>query len=31
MYLSKDKTEWEIAYKMRDFFDVADGSDYAGF
>ena len=24
MYLSKDKIEWEIAYKMRDFFDDLD-------
>ena len=31
MYLSKNQTTWDVAYTMRDFFGVKDGSDYAGF
>ncbi len=31
MYLTKGETDWKIAYTMKNFYGVKDGSDYAGF
>ena len=31
MYLSKEQNTWEVAYTLRSFFKVKDGSDYSGF